>query len=232
MDHSSSPSPYIGLDYSTCRQGHWDDCWLISALVGLAFKRPDEVLDMIRPDTDGVFAVTLPGREPVSVRPEHGVTSSDGVWAPVIEAAANTFLSATTTRMLRFGEGITLLTGRGTKWSSNVTGAGFGPLVPLPFNDNTLEAMLITAEERNRVVVLGGSDGYWTTVKVEGLVHRHCYAILGYEADARHARVRDPAGDDGRIPQNRKKPGYGPGEFWLTLDEVESSFCGLAIERN
>jgi hypothetical protein len=111
-----------------------------------------------------------------------------------------------------------------------VTGAGFGSLIPLPGDDRTLEAMLRTAEERRRVVVLGGSDGYWTTVKVHGLVHRHCYAILAYEADAKHARLRDPVGDDGRIP-DRKKPGYGPGEFWLTLDEVEASFCGLAIEK-
>ncbi|MBM3982543.1 MAG: hypothetical protein FJ304_20180 [Planctomycetes bacterium] len=232
MDTPTHAPPYIGLDYSTCRQGHWDDCWLISALVSLAFKRPNDVLDMIRANPDGTFAVTLPGKEPVSVRPDEGVSSSDGVWAPVIEAAVGKHTNVTTTRMLQFGQGITLLTGNGTKWSSNVTGAGFGPLVPIPFNDNTLPAMLATAEERKRVVVLGGSDGYWTTVKVEGLVHRHCYAILAYEAADGHARVRDPAGDDGRIPNNRKKLGYGPGEFWLTLDEVESSFCGLAIERN
>ncbi len=227
-----SPSPLLAddIDYRTCRQGAWDDCWLLSALVGLAYKRPDEVRAMIRPNGGRSYAVTFPGKGPVTVKPEQGASASNGVWVQVIEAAACTFTDATTARMLRFGEGITLLTGCGTKWSSNVTGAGFGALVPLPGDDRTLDALLQTAEERRRVVVLGGSDGYWTTAKVPGIVHRHCYAILAYESDTKHARLRDPAGDDGRIP-DRKKPGYGPGEFWLTLDEVESSFCGLAIEK-
>jgi hypothetical protein len=225
-----SPAPPDGIDYRTCRQGTWDDCWLISALVGLAFKRPDDVRAMIRAEDDGSYTIAFPDRDHVRVRPEEGVSTSDGVWAPVLEAAARRFIDATTSRILRFGEGITLLTGCGTKWSSNVTGAGFGSLIPLPGDDHTFEAMLRTAEERRRVVVLGGSDGYWTTVKVPGLVHRHCYAILAYEEEPKHARLRDPVGDDGRIP-DRKKPGYGPGEFWLTLDEVESSFCGLAIEK-
>jgi hypothetical protein len=218
------------IDYRTCRQGGWDDCWLVSALVCLAFKRPAEVRDMIRPTGDGSYTVTLPKREPVSVRPADGACSCSGVWAPVVEAAVRRFTDATTTRVLRFGEGITYLTGNGTRWSSNVTGAGFGPLIPLPGDDHTLEAMLLTAEARRRVVVLGGSDGYWTTVKVPGLVGRHCYTILAYDPASGHARLRDPVGDDGRIP-DRKKPEYGPGEFWLTLAEVEASFCGLAIER-
>jgi hypothetical protein len=216
------------IDYRTCRQGAWDDCWLIAALVGLAFKRSDDLRNMIRAN-NGSYTVTFPGKSPVSVMAEQGASTSSGNWAPVIEAAAQRFTDATTSRLLRFGEGITLLTGNTTIWRSNVTGAGFGTLIPLPGDDHTFEAMLLTAEERRRVVVLGGSDGFWTTVKVPGLVHRHCYAILSYKADTGLARLRDPRGDGG-IP-DRTMPGYGPGEFWLTLDEVESSFCGLAIEK-
>jgi hypothetical protein len=226
---TQAPAPTHDIDHRTLRQGAWSDCWFLSALVGLAYKRPDDVRNMIRA-TEGSYTVTFPGRAPVTVRSDEGASSCDGVWVPVLEAAANRLLDATTSRVLRFGEGITLLTGHRTKWSSNVTGWGFGPLIPMPFNDNTLAAKLRTAEARQRVVVLGGSDGYWRTVKVPGLVHRHCYALLAYESEANHARLRDPWGVDDRIP-DRKKPGYGPGEFWLTLDEVESSFCGLAIEK-
>jgi hypothetical protein len=225
----SSP-PDGSIDYRTCRQGMRDDCWFISALVCLAFKRPDDVRNMIRANADGSYTVAFPGKDAVDVRSEEGACTCEGVWAPVIEAAAGKFFDVTSTRVLEFGEGITLLTGYSTKWSSNVTGAGFGWLIPILGDDNTLEAMLHAAEEQRSVVVLGGSDGYWTTVKVDGLANRHCYAILAYEADAQHARLRDPRGNDDCIP-NRKKPGYGPGEFWLTLDEVESSFCGLAIEK-
>lgn len=218
------------IDYRTCRQGAWDDCWLISALVSLAYKRPDDVRDMIRDESDGSYAVTFPRRSPVRVRPEAGASSSAGVWVPVIEAAAAQFIDVTKPRVLTFGMGVRLLTGRRTKWSSNVTTLGFGPIFPLPRNDNTLEMMLTTAEARRRVVVLGGTDGYWRRPSVPDIVPRHCYAVLAYEAGAKHVRVRDPHGDDNRIP-DRKKPGYGPGEFWLTLDETEASFCGLAIEK-
>jgi hypothetical protein len=218
------------IDYRTCRQGAWDDCWLLAALVGLAFKRPDDLRNMIRANDDGSYTVTFPRRAPVVVRSEEGASTSEGAWAPVIEAAAGKYLTVTRPRVLTFGMGVRLLTGCRTKWSSNVSKIGFGPIVPIPWNDNTLETMLLTAEARNRVVVLGGSDGYWRKATVPGIVHRHCYAILAYEADTRHARLRDPMGADDRIP-DRKKPGYGPGEFWLTLDEVEASFCGLAIEK-
>ena len=218
------------IDYRTCRQGVWDDCWFVSALVGLAYKRPVDVRDMIRAHDDGSYAVTFPGRAPVRTRPEEGVSASDGVWVPVIEAAAGKLVNVTRPRVFTFGTGVRLLTGRPTKWSSNVSALGFGPVVPLPWNDNTLHAMLTTAEARRRVVVLGGTDGYWRRPTLPGIAPRHCYALLAYDPDARHARVRDPHGDDARIP-DRKKPGYGPGEFWLTLDEVESSFCGLAIEK-
>ncbi|MBY0515034.1 MAG: hypothetical protein K2P78_14170, partial [Gemmataceae bacterium] len=31
---------------------------------------------------------------------------------------------------------------------------------------------------------------------------------------------------DGDIPAERKRDDYGPGESWVTLDELEGSWCG------
>ena len=42
--------------------------------------------------------------------------------------------------------------------------------------------------------------------------------------------VRDPHGHDDQIPAERKRDGYGYGEFWLTPDELQGSYCGLTIE--
>src|SRR5437763_10598758 len=94
--------PLETIDYRTCRQGGWADCWFLSALVSLAFKRPHDVAKLIRDNGDGSFAVTFPYREPVVVRPEEGSSACDGVWVPVIEAAAAKFITMTHGRCLTF----------------------------------------------------------------------------------------------------------------------------------
>lgn len=221
------------IDYQTCRQGAWADCWLLSALIGLASNRPDEIRQMIREVGDGSFEVTFPGREPQIVRPEDGGgTASNGVWAVVIEAAARRFTDATTSRVLRFGEGITLLTGRGTTGYTNVTGVGFAPAWRVWSRTEWFEQRVADATARSKLIVLGGSDGKWTTPKVPWVIPRHCYALLAYEPDFGTCRVRDPHGTDNDIPSERKRGGYGPGEFWLTSDELQGSFCGLTIEND
>jgi hypothetical protein len=75
---SPAPLPDGGIDYRTCRQGPWDDCWLISALVCLAFKRPNDVRNMIRANDNGTYTVTFPGKTAVGVRPEEGASTSNG----------------------------------------------------------------------------------------------------------------------------------------------------------
>lgn len=222
----------MNCDYRTCRQGGWADCWMLSALVALGFHRPQAIEAMVRPLEDGTFGVTLPNRPAVVVRPEDGGgTASDGNWIAAIEAAAQQFTNAANSRVLSFGEGIALLTGNGRTGYTNVTGAGFAPLVRVFGRRAWFEKRVAEATANSRVVVLGGSDGYWTDVKVEGLINQHCYALLAFEPESRTCRLRDPRGDDELIPQGRKREGYGPGEFWLTSAEVEASFCGLSIEN-
>lgn len=221
----------MNCDYRTCRQGCWDDCWMLSALVGLGFHRPEELNALVNPVGDGRFVVTLPEKLPVTVHPESsGGTSSEGDWAAAIEAAIHHHSDAAAPRVLSYGEGITLLTGNPRTAYTNVSGVGFAPLTRFRRRREWFESRIAAATANGRIAVLGGSDGYWTDVKVEGLMHRHCYALLAFERDTRTCRIRDPRGLEEAIPAGRKRNGYGPGEFWLTPEEVESSFCGLAIE--
>jgi len=223
----------MNCDYRTCRQGGWDDCWLLSALVALGYHRPGDLGAMVHPVGDGSFAIALPGRSSVLVRPESGGgTASEGDWAAAIEAAVQHYTSAATTRLLAFGQGISLLTGNGRTGYTNVSGAGFAPLTRFRRRREWFENRIAVAAGNSRVAMLGGSDGYWTDVKVDGLMNRHCYALLEFEPDSRTCRLRDPRGLDDDIPAGRKRDDYGPGEFWLTPDEVEGSFCGLSIEDN
>lgn len=222
----------MNCDYRTCRQGGWADCWMLSALCSLGFHRPAELAAMLKPNGDGSFDVTLPDKPTVTVRPEQGGgTASEGEWAAAIEAAVTQFTDAAADRVLSFGEGITMLTGRRRTGYTNVTGAGFAPLTRLRRRREWFENRVHTATSNSRVVILGGSDGYWTDVKVEGLINRHCYSLLLFEPDFGTCRIRDPRGLDDAIPQGRKRDGYGPGEFWLTSAEVESSYCGLSLEN-
>jgi hypothetical protein len=222
----------LNCDYRTCRQGGWDDCWFLSALVALGFHRPDDLGALIQPVNDGHFEVSLPNQAALIVKSDaNSGTLSEGCWAAAIEIALQQITNVLAPRVFTFGAGITFLTGHGRTGYTNVTGVGFAPLTRIFRRGEWFEQRIAAATTASRLMVLGGSDGYWTTVKVSGLINRHCYALLAYEPEFRTCRLRDPRGDDGAIPRNRKREGYGPGEFWLTLKEVEDSFCGLSIEH-
>ena len=219
-------------NYRTCQQGNWADCWMLSALTSLGYHRPDAVNEMVQPLDDGSFVVSLPNKDAIVVRPEEGGGStSEGNWVAAVEAAVQRFTNAADSRVLSFGAGISILTGRSHSTYTNVTGIGFAPLTRIFHRREWFVENVAAATSQSRVVILGGSDGYWTEVKVPGLINRHCYALLAYEGETGTCRIRDPRGLDSEIPQDRKRDGYGPGEFWLTPDEVEASFCGLSFEK-
>jgi hypothetical protein len=204
---------------------------MLSALTALGHHRPNELNTLVNPLEDGSFNISFPGKPTVNARPEQGGgTFSDGNWIAAIEAAALQYTDADKVRVLAFGEGIDLLTGHGRSAYRNALGAGFAPLTRFRRRREWFENRVHTATSHGRVIVLGGSDGEWTTPKVEGLIPQHCYALLRFEPEFGTCRIRDPRGLDDLIPQGRKRDGYGPAEFWLTSQETEGSFCGLTIE--
>lgn len=215
------------IDHREHRQGAWSNCWFRSALDGLAFQRPDDLASLVQDDPDGTFAVTFPGRDPLTVRAER---PDDAPYAAALEQAAHAALGeAQTPRMLSYGLGIGLLTGHNRAGYTNALGTGFAPLYVVG-KRRWLKRRLERATAERRLMVLGGSDGKWTTPKLPWVPPQHCFGLLGYEPGDGTARVRNPHGSDDGIPPERKRDGYGPGEFWVTLDELEGSWCGLTVE--
>lgn len=226
-------------DYHSCRQGAWADCWLLSALVCLAYKRPGDLLNLVRDLGDGSYEVMFPNRPPVVARPDRGTgtASEPWPWAAVIESAAQELMDTTQPRVTSFGIGIELLTGNNRTGYTNVLGRGFAPVWRAWSRARWFEQRLADATANGRLIVLGGSDGVVTRPKQPWISPQHCHAVLDYDPGSNRVRVRDPRGiDDGQpacpIPPDRKAPGYGPGEFWLTPAEVEASFCGLTVEND
>lgn len=252
------------IDYTSHKQGDWDNCWFCSARDALAFHRPEEVARLVQTLAGGRYEVTFPGYAPVVLgieldaanqsfkvtiddcpdvsRPDHGNVG----YAVALEHAADALVNeARTARFWSYGLGIVLLTGKTRTAYTNALGTGFKNILCsgtwwVPFTKLTAlvarqvfastAEILSAATERKRLMVLGGSDGRWTTVKVNGLANRHCYSLLCYESEQGTCRLRDPLGRNDRIPPGRQRDDYGPGEFWLTINEVENSFCGLTIE--
>lgn len=218
----------MNINYQECRQGGWCNCWFRSALDGLAFKRPEEIALVVQEGADRNFVVTFPGREPRAVV---ATRDDDAPFATALEEAAHAETGdAQTSRMISYGLGIELLTGNGRTGYTNASGIGFAPLAVLFSRREWLVNRLTNATARRRLMVLGGSDGEWTTPKLSWVPPRHCFGLLEYEPAHGTARVRNPHGSDDGIPAERKRPGYGPGEFWVTPDELEDSWCGLTIE--
>lgn len=55
-------------DYRTIQQsGAILNCWFISAMVGLAYRRPEAIARMIEVNPNGSLTVSLPGHKPVQV---------------------------------------------------------------------------------------------------------------------------------------------------------------------
>ncbi|MFO0798050.1 MAG: hypothetical protein U0804_11295 [Gemmataceae bacterium] len=216
-------------DYRTLRQANWDDCWFLSALVGMARQRPQQLRDCVVPLGDGVYRVTFPGRPPQDVRPDEvasGTESGPWPWARVCEAAAGRFGNLSKPRVFTYGFGIGLLTGRRRTGYLNVTRLGFAPMYRA-WARRAWFRDLLEEQAGRRLMVLGGTDG-----RVRKPVHgwispQHCYGLLGYDRGADRVHLRDPRGGD--APAERRLD--GPGEFWLTAAETEHSFCGLSVER-
>jgi len=218
-------------DYRTLRQWNWNDCWFLSALVGMAYQRPDQLCTMATDLGGGSYQVAFPNQPVQDVAPTDpggGTGSGPWPWGWVFETAAGKLTDLQAGRVFTYGYGIELLTGKGRTGRTNLTGMGFAPLHVLSkrawFRD------YLTELAGTRLMVLGGTDGTFTKPLYDWITPQHCYALLGYDRDADRVRVRDPRGEDHPDAADRKAADYGPGEFWLTAAETEDCFCGLTVE--
>lgn len=119
------------------------------------------------------------------------------------------------------GRGIHCLTGNRALLSTNLL-FGLGSLF------QSLHQKLQAAEAENKITVLGTGI---KRIKIPGLRKQHCYALLSYNADNRTAILSDPYGPGATIPEQSARVEVGSAAFQFTLDEINQSFMGMAIEK-
>jgi hypothetical protein len=188
--------------WRSIHQGNIDDCWFVAAVIALARFRPDELRRLVRPNPDGAYDVTFPGRPPVrsvSVsdeeiaryrRPHHG---PDGLLLPVLEKAYGLLLrpnspapfEALNRGAVRAGKGIRLLTGHRSH-TYYLTRGPFGWWQH--FVRRRLEAALRVAPPSLVVV----SDTNFRT--------GHLYALVDFDLASATLTLQDPYAGEPRAP--------------------------------
>lgn len=226
----SDPNPFVWNDYRTVQQGLGiSNCWFISTIAGIAYRRPESIMELIAPNADGSYKVMFPGLPPVDVLPNHtgamhvvnGVPTPHG-FANVLEVAATAQgYHLNGGRTITMGLGIRMLTGRWPSLTTNLL-FGFGSLL------HSFHAKLERAEKDNKVVVIGTG---LSRIKLPGLQRMHCYSLLKYDPTERVAIMRDPWCTIAPVPEGRALPQYGPAAFWITLREVQQNYMGMVIEK-
>lgn len=89
------PQPFAdGAPHLTAIRQSWtSDCYFLSTVGALAQTDPDSLTRLIRPNSDGTYTVTFPGKRSVQVRPPTDAeiatysTSTDGFWLVLLEKA-------------------------------------------------------------------------------------------------------------------------------------------------
>jgi len=137
LDHPERNSDLVRTDdasqwWHDVHQGRQNDCWFVSALIGLARHRPEEVRRLVAPSGEGRYDVTFPGHP--TVRGVHVTDAElacyrpyaflrDGLLLPVLEKAYGTLLNRHSSAPMeevdhptpRPGKSVRLLTGHGSR---------------------------------------------------------------------------------------------------------------------
>jgi hypothetical protein len=202
-------------------------------MIGLAYQRPDDIKQAITANNNGTYTVDLRilGRSKkyiiTNANENHGgsFTDKNGIWPKlyelaVIERNGRSWLFEG--KGPGMGDGIPLLTGHDFTFNSNLL-FGLGTLA------NSLQSKLERGTDGKKIMILGTGT---KDIKIDGLKAGHVYTVLKYDKEKDRVYLRDPHGGTNDVPQNRTKTGLGsgPGEFYLTLQECDDAFQGLAIE--
>ena len=220
---NSQTAPKPGANsYQSVQQGSIKDCWLAASIASLAHQRPEDIANMIVPLPDGSYDVYLPGHsKPVNVNPlANGMSSDSGNYAGILEAAVNDALGGLGSRGPSMGIGIQLLTGNGVTFDWHLFGS-------FP-QDNFLH--FLDSVDNKKCAILG--TGLFNP-SMDGILPAHCYSYIGWQMVNGQVQyiLRNPHGFKGcTVPDGRGLPGK-PGEFWLTMPEIEKNFMGIAFEK-
>jgi hypothetical protein len=205
-----------GRWWEDIHQGRQNDCWFVSAVIGLGRHRPEALRRLIRPGQDGTWDVTFPGRTPI--RGLHVSDAelacfrrvdcpADGVLLPLLEKAYSLSVDRSTRSPLedidapavRGGKGLRLLTGHGSR---------VYPLWRGPFGwwRGVVERRMRDAARAGRLMTASNTN----------FRTGHVYAVVAHDPAAGTVILRDPYQTELLSP--------------LTLEEFERGWTFLFVE--
>jgi len=245
-------SPFNGpLKPFKMKQGIVGDCWFLSAIVGLAASRPQEIQAMIKPLGAGKFEIKLPG-VPKAIIIEaptdaeigaFSTTDDNGIWPVLLEKAFGTLEHTYKPNKVSAmdaaddgdwpSRGIKLLTNHDADeeelWA-NLSGSWKEDVKAYlsPAKMYALRGKLESAFENGKIVAadimdLGKPDESDTP---DGLPKIHAYTILSYDPEKVSVRIRNPWGNI----SFRGKSGE-QGIIEVSLKDFDRNFTHLYFEK-
>lgn len=223
-----------GASYSDVRQGMVGNCYLLAGLAEVAFRTPERISDMFIDNGDGTFTVrffnngtpdyvTVDRALPVNssgrfVFANMGGTassSSNELWVALAEKA---YCQINESGWLRAGG---ILPGNGVN-SYQATAGGWGGqavqqvvgITARLWNNLSFNGM-VNAWNNGNYLTLGSKGSSDTMMDGNGVVQRHAYAVVGYEASTQKFTVYNPWGLNN---------GSAPGLLSLTWTQMAQSF--------
>lgn len=210
-------------------QGSLGDCYFLAGVSSLAATDPAAIKRMITPNRDGTYTVTFPGRQPVTVTAptdaeiaRYASTGREGMWLNVLEKAYAK--SRNDHRLFAKGDMYKGIEGGfGRQAIKTLTGQGSETRQIALLSPSQLLAKVSQAQAEGRLMTIStGHPVGRETTKANNLPTGHEYTVLGYDADSRKYRIRNPWGSGGA---------KNDGLLELTADEVKKNFTRLTVQR-
>lgn len=235
--HLLPPQDISEINHLNLEQGANGDCYFLAALDGLAYHRPQEIIDMIQTNEDGTFTVQF-GEESVTIEPPtdaelalYARESSGQPWVAIIEKAYALYRNenrwfdydnpydASSGGLL--SQGINHATGSST--DTDFLDVTF----PTTMFDTTREKIQ-EAVDNNKIVTLGIPPGGNDLNLPDG----HAYTVLDYDDETGLVTIRNPWGhgevedDEGHVID-----GSDDGVFQLPVEFIHMYFHSITYEE-
>ncbi len=233
-------------DPTSVRQGKIDDCWFVAAADGLAQQSPNQIVNMIKPDSTlvGYYDVSFPGHntvyDPANTWGKN-YSTANGDWLKVLEKAYGRMIW--NEKWFTWGNnpydyinranpdstGIEALTGH----SSDTDDFSFT-------RNSTTRTKLINALANDKVVTTGtgGSSLSDAELIAMGLTPHHTYTVVAYNDTTDEVRLRNPWGKNKLFDNGSGFTFLGAntepnnnGYFWMSLSELTKVFGDIDYEE-
>jgi len=234
-------------EMTACHQGPLGDCYLISVVGAMVHRDPAAVKALFTPAADGTTKIAFGNGHNVEVKPltdaEIAISSSagtNGLWLATLEnaygkannnPASEKAAAQLDTDVIAHGGKprvvINTIEGHQTRSYSFVRHRSDTNDLQFP---NELGKAIIDALNAHQIVAAVTPTN---TVLPPGVNGKHCYAILGYDADRKVVHLWNPHGNRFTPKgQDSRQHGYTTlnGEFDMPLQDMIQVFSTVIIE--